>query len=58
MDRKIVITESTKESIKKDFGKKVNFDDIDSILALLKESKKYSLSYVGNTIKIRQVLNG
>lgn len=58
MNRKIVITESTKESIKKDFGKKVNFDDIDSILALLKESKKYSLSYVGNTIKIRQVLNG
>lgn len=57
MNEKLIITESTKEQIKKDF-KKIDFDNVDELLEILKESKKYNVSYVGGKIKIRQVLNG
>lgn len=57
MNEKLIITESTKEQIKKDF-KKIDFDNVDELLEILKESKKYNVSYIGGKIKIRQVLNG
>lgn len=58
MNDKLIITESTKTEIENDFKEKVDFENIEELLKLLKESKKYNVSYVGEKIKIRQVLNG
>lgn len=58
MLNKLVLTESTKKALIKEFGNDINFDNEDALLETIKSSKKFTIIIKENTIKIKQVLNG
>lgn len=57
-ENNILLTESTKEALIKEFGENVDFNNKDSLLEMVKDSKKFTIIIKENTVSIKQVLNG
>lgn len=58
MTNKLILTESTKKALIKEFGNSINFDNEEALLETVKNSKNFIITIKENSIKIKQVLNG